>query len=336
MKVLLYTSKVKDIEKSGIGKASMHQQKALKHANVSYTLDPNDDYDIIHINSIFPDSLLMAKKAKQKGKKVVFHAHSTEEDFKNSFKFSNMASAPFKGWLKLCYGSADILLTPTPYSKGILETYGLNKEIIAISNGIDLDFWKPDENSRQRFRQKYGFNNEDKVIMAVGLYIERKGILEFLELAKRMPEYKFIWFGYTAPSLRTFKVKEAMKNKTDNVYFPGYITSNELKDAYAGSDIYIFPTKEETEGIVLLEALAMKTNTIISDIPIYDNLIDGHNIYKAKNVDEFETKIKGLINGTLPSVINNGYKVATDRDIKMIGYKLKKIYEQVLEKDLIK
>ena len=336
MKVLLYTSNVKDIEKSGIGKASMHQQKALKYANISYTLDPKDDYDIIHINSIFPDSLLMAKKAKQNGKKVVFHAHSTMEDFKNSFKFSNIASVPFKQWLKMCYKTADILLTPTSYSKKILETYGLNKEIIPISNGIDLDFWKADENSKQRFRQKYGFKNDDKVVMSVGLYIERKGILEFLELAKRMPEYKFIWFGYTAPSLRTFKVAEAMKNKSENVYFPGYISSKELKDAYAGSDVYIFPTKEETEGIVLLEALAMKTNTIINDIPIYDNLTDGYNIYKAKNINEFENKIKGIINGTLPSVTNNGYKLATERDIKKIGYKLKKIYEQVMEKDLIK
>lgn len=336
MKVLLYTSKVKDIEKSGIGKASMHQQQALKYANVSYTLNPKDDYDIIHINSIFPDSLLMAKKAKQKGKKVVFHAHSTEEDFRNSFKFSNFASAPFKQWIKICYKTADVLLTPTPYSKGILETYGLNKEIIAISNGIDLDFWKPNENAKQRFRNKYGFKDDDKVIMAVGLYIERKGILEFLELAKRMPKYKFIWFGYTAPSLRTIKVTEAMKNKPANVYFPGYVSSDELKDAYAGSDIYIFPTKEETEGIVLLEALAMKINTIINDIPIYDSLTDGYNVYKAKNIDEFETKIKGIINGALPNITENGYKIAADRDIKKIGYKLKKIYENVLEKDLIK
>ncbi len=336
MKVLLYTSKIKDIEKSGIGKASIHQQKALKIAGVPYTLNPKDDYDIIHINSIFPDSLLMAKKAKQKGKKVVFHAHSTEEDFRNSFKFSNFAAPPFKSWLKICYSTADILLTPTSYSKKLLDRYNLNKEIVAISNGVDLDFWKPDENARKRFRQQYNFKNDDKIIMSVGLYIERKGILEFIELAKRMPEYKFIWFGYTSPSLRTFKVSEAMKNKTDNVYFPGYITSEELKDAYAGSDIYIFPTKEETEGIVLLEALAMKTNTIINDIPIYDSLTDGFNVYKAKNINEFETKIKGLIDGTLPSVVDNGYKVAASRDIKTIGYKLKKIYEQVMEKDLIK
>lgn len=336
MKILLYTSKVRDIEKSGIGKASMHQQKALKYANIPYTLNPKDDYDIVHINSIFPDSLLMAKKAKQKGKKVIFHAHSTEEDFKNSFKFSNIAAPTFKNWLKLCYSTADILLTPTPYSKKLLESYGLNKQIIPVSNGIDLEFWKAEENAKQNFRKKYNFTNDDKIIMAVGLYIERKGILEFIELAKKMPEYKFIWFGYTAPSLITSKVKEAMKNKPANIYFPGYVSSSELKEAYAGSDIYIFPTKEETEGIVLLEALAMKIDTIVSDIPIYDSLTDGYNVYKAKNVNEFETKIKGIINKTLPSVTHQGYKFASERDIKVIGHKLKKIYEKVIEKDLIR
>ena len=173
--------------------------------------------------------------------------------------------------------------------------------------------------------------------MSVGLYIERKGILEFLELAKRMPEYKFIWFGYTAPTLTPIKINEAIKNKTDNVYFPGYVDSSELKDAYSGADIYIFPTKEETEGIVLLEALAMKINTIVSDIPVYDEwLTDGYNVYKAKNVDEFEKKIKGIINGKLSSVVEQGYKVAEERDIKKIGYQLKKIYEKVMESNLTK
>ena len=66
MKILLYTSSVKDLEKSGVGKAISHQKKALKQANVSYTLNPSDDYDIIHINSIFPDSLIMAKKSQIK------------------------------------------------------------------------------------------------------------------------------------------------------------------------------------------------------------------------------------------------------------------------------
>ena len=337
MRVLLYVGNYKDVEKSGVGMAIRHQKKAMEMVKIPYTTNPNDDYDIVHINTIFPESFLFAKKAKAKGKKIVYHAHSTEEDFRNSFKLSNSMAPAFKQWLRLCYKNADLILTPTPYSKKLLENYDLGKEIVSISNGIDLQFFKPSLEASKRFRKKYGFKENDKVIMSVGLYIERKGILEFLELAKRMPEYKFIWFGYTAPTLTPIKINEAIKNKTDNVYFPGYVDSSELKDAYSGADIYIFPTKEETEGIVLLEALAMKINTIVSDIPVYDEwLTDGYNVYKAKNVDEFEKKIKGIINGKLSSVVEQGYKVAEERDIKKIGYQLKKIYEKVMESNLTK
>ncbi len=337
MRVLLYVGNYKDVEKSGVGMAIRHQKKAMEMVKIPYTTNPNDDYDIVHINTIFPESFLFAKKAKAKGKKIVYHAHSTEEDFRNSFKLSNSMAPAFKQWLRLCYKNADLILTPTPYSKKLLENYDLGKEIVSISNGIDLQFFKPSLEASKRFRKKYGFKENDKVIMSVGLYIERKGILEFLELAKRMPEYKFIWFGYTAPTLTPIKINEAIKNKTDNVYFPGYVDSSELKDAYSGADIYIFPTKEETEGIVLLEALAMRINTIVSDIPVYDEwLTDGYNVYKAKNVDEFEKKIKGIINGKLSSVVEQGYKVAEERDIKKIGYQLKKIYEKVMESNLTK
>ncbi|MBR2840664.1 MAG: glycosyltransferase family 4 protein [Bacilli bacterium] len=336
MKILLHTGKFKEVEKSGVGRAIVHQKKALDLVHIPYTTDVNGDYDIVHINTIFPESLMLAKKSKKRGKKVIFHAHSTEEDFRNSFKLSNAVSPLFKQWLKSCYGSADLLITPTEYSKKLLEKYDLDKEIIAISNGIDLDFFDRKKCHPDVFRKKYGFTKDDKVIMSVGLYIERKGILDFLELARRLPDYKFIWFGYTKPSLIPENISRAIKNKPDNVLFPGYIDSKELRDAYAGCDIYIFPTKEETEGIVLLEALALKTKTIVSDIPIYEGwLKDGVNIYKAKDVDEFESKIKSIIEKKLPDLTSEGYKVAKERDIKSIGYELKKVYEHVLESDLI-
>ncbi len=335
MKVLLYKGKV-DVDKSGIGKAVKHQMQALDLMHVPYTLNEKDDWDIIHINTIFPTSLVMASMAKAKGKKVIIHAHSTEEDIKNSFLFSNMAAPALKQWLKILYNKADILLTPTLYSKKILESYGIEKEIVPISNGIDLKFWCQDKKAGERFRQKYHFKDTDKVIISVGLQIERKGILEFLELAKRLPEYKFVWFGDMPSALKTPKVSDAIKKKTSNVYMPGYVDSAELKEAYNGCDVYIFPTKEETEGIVLLEALATKTKTIISDIPIYDRIfLDGINIYKAKNIDEFASKIQKIINKELPDLTEEGYKIAQERSIESTGQKLKKIYEKVMEKDLV-
>ena len=162
MKILLHTGKYNEVKKSGVGKAIVHQKKALELMNIPYTTDPNDDFDIVHINTIFPESLLLAKRCKKKGKKVIFHAHSTEEDFRNSFKLSNKVSPLFRQWLRSCYGSADLLITPTEYSKRLLENYNLDKEIIAISNGIDLDFFDRNKCNPAKFRENTVFHLQIK------------------------------------------------------------------------------------------------------------------------------------------------------------------------------
>lgn len=332
MKVLLYSEGLKVVGKSGLGKAIKHQIKALESENISYTLNPKDDYDILHINTYFLKSYFLAKRAKKQGKKIVYHAHSTEEDYKNGFIFSKVTSKLFKKWLIKCYSLGDVIVTPTLYSKKLLQSYkGLeDKTIYDVSNGIELEFFKKDEKLGDKFRKTYGYTKDDKVIFGIGLYIERKGIVDFVELAKRLPEYKFIWFGYSPLLAATKKVRKAVNTKLDNLTFAGYVEQDVIKGAMNGGDLYLFPTLEETEGIPIIEACACKTNAIIRDIPIFDGwLIDGKNVYKAKDVDEFERKIKLFFNGKLPSVVENSYKIAEERDIKKIGRKLKNIYESL-------
>ena len=332
MKVLLYTENEKLVGKSGLGKAIKHQIKALKEEGISYTLDKNEDYDILHINTYFPKSYVFAKKAKKMGKKIVYHAHSTEEDYKDGFILAKQTSKEFKKWLIKCYSLGDVLITPTLYSKNVLSTYeGLeNKKIYDVSNGIDLNFFKEDKKLGEKFRKKYDLKKDDKVIIGIGLYIERKGIVEFVELAKRLPEYKFIWFGYSPLAAATKPVKKAVNTKLPNLIFAGYVEKEEIKAALNGADLYLFPTHEETEGIPIIEACACKCDSIISDIPIFDGwLIDGKNVYKAKTVDDFEEKIKLFFSGKLPSLTDKAYEVAKKRDIKEIGKKLRKIYESL-------
>lgn len=333
MKILLYTEGQKTIGKSGLGKAIKHQMKALEDEKIEYTLNPKDDYDILHINTYFPKSYFLAKNAKRMGKKVVYHAHSTEEDFRDGFIFCRQISPLFKKWLIKCYSLGDVIVTPTPYSKKLLDGYGMNKEIYAISNGIDLDLFKKDKKAGETFRRTYGYKKNDKVIIGIGLYIERKGIVDFVELAKRLPEYKFIWFGYSPLAAATKPVKKAVNTKLPNLTFAGYVEQDMIKAALNGCDLYLFPTLEETEGIPVIEACAVGADAIIRDIPIFDDwLIDGVNVYKAKDVDEFELKIKKFFNGELKSVANKAYDVAKERDLNNIGKQLKEVYTHVLKK----
>lgn len=145
MKVLLYFENEKLISTSGIGRALKHQLAACASAGIETTTDPNDTYDLMHINTYMANAPFIINKTHKEGKPVIYHAHSTEEDFKNSFVLSNQIAPVFKQHLINMYSMADYILTPTPYSKILLDGYGIGVEIEAISNGIDLKRFDYDE-----------------------------------------------------------------------------------------------------------------------------------------------------------------------------------------------
>lgn len=331
MKIWLYKGGIKLISKSGIGRAFEHQKIALEEKGIDYSTKYSKDYNILQLNTIFPDSLLVAIFAKIMRKKVVYYAHSTMEDFKKSFKGSDFFAKLYKKWIIFCYQRGDIIITPSEYSRDLLKGYGIAKPIINLSNGIDLNFYQHDSNLRESFRKKYNFNENDKVVISVGHYIERKGIEDFAELAKTMPEYKFIWFGFTNLNLIPNKIKNIILSKEPNLYFPGYISKEELKEAYCGSDLFLFLTHEETEGIVLLEALALEIPILIRDIPIYQNwLEDKVQVYKGNTIDEFRNLTENIVQEKVPILAKKGYEKVNERSIQMVGNTLYEIYINLL------
>lgn len=336
MKVLLYFEGQKVIGKSGIGNALKHQKKALASIGIEYTTDATcTDYDLLHINTYGPKSLFMVKRAKAAGKKVIYHAHSTEEDFKNSFIGSNQIAPLVKKWLVYLYEQADHLITPTPYARRLLQNYGIEKPIAAISNGIELKKYYPAEKKEAAFRAYFHLQPDQKVVISVGLFFKRKGLLDFVEVARQLPEYTFIWFGevplYSVPhAIRQLVLKDHPKN----VIFPGYISGEIIEGAYSGADLFFFPSYEETEGIVVLEALASKQQLLVRDIPVYEGwLIDGQNCYMAKTNLEFTKLVTRLVEHKDLSIAQAGFKTAQQKSIREVGLELKTVYQKVLGQD---
>ena len=335
MKVCIYKGSERLVRKSGVGIAIQHQERILKDAGYEVASHMDAKTDAVHINTVFPDSVLEALIAKARKKTVIYYGHSTMEDFRNSFKGSNFLAPLFYKWIRFCYSMGDVIITPTEYSRRLLMGYGIKKPIIALSNGIDLRQFTPDQEKRKGFRKKYHLSKEDKVVISVGHYIERKGILEFVEMARKLPEVQFLWFGYTDPKLIPAKVKTAIETAPANVQFPGYVTPQELRYAYEGSDLFCFMSHEETEGIVVLEALACKIPVLVRDIPVYaDWLEDGVNVYKASDTDEFVSTARNILNGSLPDLTEQGRMVARERSFPEIAERLKRIYQKYCNKKI--
>jgi len=330
MRVLLYSEGLRFIAKSGVGKAVRHQEQALTVNHVPCQINGSHfHYDVVHINTIGPLSVMKANMARLRGKKVVIHAHSTEEDFRDSFFFANAVSHIFKKWLKFVYRQGDVIVTPTPYSKRLLESYDLDREIIAVSNGINLEKFSYSADRAANFRKIYGFTSEDKIVLSVGLQIKRKGIHDFIELAKKMPDHQFVWCGYTHPKLMTADIRIAIVKAPANAHFPGYL--KDLVGAYSAADVFFMPTYEETEGIVMLEALATKRPVVVRDIPVYEDwLKQGVNCYKGQTNEAFYDLITGITSKELKDTTASGWLVAEERDVDNIGKKLLLIYSSLV------
>lgn len=328
MKTYIYEGGLRIVAKSGVGSAILHQKNMLKQAEIEEA-ESWREADIVHINTVFPDSVIAASLAKLQGKKVVYYGHSTMEDFRNSFIGSNRVAPLFKKWIRFCYSLGDLVITPTEYSKGLLESYGIQKKIYAVSNGVDTEFFKSEnhEEEKKMLHEKYSIPDGRKIVVSAGHLIQRKGILDFLELAKMMPDVTFIWFGGGNDSLVTQEVKEAVKNKSANVIFAGFVEASELKNAYCGADAFAFFSYEETEGIVVLEALACEVPVILRDIPVYKGWIEDQvQAYKVHNLEEYKNQLMHIFENNQEQLLKNARELAENRSIKAAGERLKVVY----------
>ena len=330
MKVCLYFEAEKLIQTSGIGRAFQHQKQALSEVGVEVCTDPDDVYDVLHINTYGITSTSVIQKARDYHRPVIYHAHSTEEDFRNSFILSNQIAPLLRKHLIHLYSLADHIITPTPYAKKLLENYGIQVPITPISNGIKLQRFLPNEEKKRAFRKYFGLSEQQKVIVSVGLYFERKGIFDFIELARAFPDITFIWFGHTPMISIPQAVRKAVGHPPDNVILPGYVRGPIIEGAYLSADLFLFASYEETEGIVVLEALAAQCPLLIRDIPVYqDWLEDGVTCYKAKDVEGFKTVIRAFYAHQLPDTRSAGHQLAQARSLEAVGEQLLELYQKV-------
>jgi glycosyltransferase involved in cell wall biosynthesis len=132
------------------------------------------------------------------------------------------------------------VLTTTDTMVKELKEHGFDGHIIPWTRGVDRDIFSP--SLREDFPSKY--------LLCVSRVSKEKNLEAFLEMI--YPGYQKIMIG-DGPMLETYKAQYP------DVVFVGFKTGQELATYYANAEVFVFPSKWETFGIVMIEAMACGT-----------------------------------------------------------------------------
>lgn len=149
------------------------------------------------------------------------------------------------------------LVTPSQWlADCVSESFLRDYPVKVIQNGIDLDIFRPVESS---FRIKHSIQNK-YIILGVSFgWSLRKGLNIFIDLCQFLPEdFQIVLVGVSEEDRKVLPKNCIALGLTSNAY--------ELAEIYSSVDIFLNPSKEETMGLVTVEALACGTPVIVSNL----------------------------------------------------------------------
>ena len=151
------------------------------------------------------------------------------------------------------------IVTPSQWLRDIvMNSYLKNYRCEVINNGIDLNIFKPTENSEiKKVQKKYDLDDRKIVLGVASEWTPRKGLLDFIKLSEMMQDIQFVVVGLTERQIKEMPQNIKGIKRTEN--------QRELVALYTIADVFFNPTYEDNFPTTNLEALACGTPVITYD-----------------------------------------------------------------------
>ncbi len=218
--------------------------------------------DVIHLHSPFSMGIQAFICAKVFNIPLVGTYHTLFPEFIKylpvpKLKDREIAKKMTWRYTNLVYNRCSIITTPSLAMKKELVKYKIKKPIKVISNGIDLSKFqrKENKNIRKKFKLK------ENIILHFGRISYEKSIDVVLKafklVLKTNPATQLLIVG-DGPALKKLKNESKELNISENIIFTGFVKEKELLGLISSSDIFVTASSIETQGLVILEAMACR------------------------------------------------------------------------------
>lgn len=259
-------------------------------------------YDLIHVNTPFVAHYFGKQLAKQLQIPCIETYHTFFEDYLHHYlpwMPRMLARMLARAISKKQCNAVDAIVSPSKPMLDVLESYGVKVPSVVIPTGLEQTSF-----SEQKidFKKEYGIHPERPLLVYVGRVAHEKNI-EFLlgvvdVLKAEIPDLLLLITG-EGPALQSLQHKVDALRIRHNVMFLGYLDRyQELNACYAAADVFVFASTSETQGLVVLEAMAQGTPVVaIAELGTASILIDGKGALVAKEETlDFAEKVQTLLN----------------------------------------
>lgn len=227
------------------------------------------DFKILHSHCPFSSGRLAVYVKKKTKVPLIGTFHSKyKSDLQHSFhRFPFCVPIIMKRILNF-FNSCDEVWIPQKDVEETVRSYGYKGPLTVVENGNDFATLINGsvKEYKESAKEKLGFLPEELHLLFVGQHIWEKGLDIIIGTMERLKKHKHIKIDFIGDGYAKGELKEQVKAKglTDTVSFHGLITDREiLSDFYAASDLFFFPSMYDNAPLVLREAAAMGTPSLL-------------------------------------------------------------------------
>jgi len=303
-------------------------------------------FDIAHVHSPFSMGASGLGFAKYHKIPVIGTFHTLFPDYMHYFigakclqkiKFVKKIYKKFSwSYLSWFYNKCNVVIAPSQGIKSALLNNGIKRDVVVLPTGIETKKAKPESKSvlRKKYSKKYALG-DGKIIFHAGRVTREKNIKFIIQSLKTLlkKENARLVIASDGPYKKELVMYAKKAGLEKNIIFTGYLSTDELNDFYALSDIFVLASETETQGIVLAEAALNKLPIVVLDAPVTADFVRENNVGIVSDRENFSKNVEMLMKNKklIMGFERNSKNVRKKYDISKCTDKLLEIYMQAIK-----
>jgi len=239
------------------------EDRRMRWGALTGSLDalPRGSFDLVHIHTPFVAHYAGVRAARRAGVPCVATYHTFFEEYLHHYvpalphALGRIAARHFT---RSQCAAVQALIAPSEPMRAVLTDYGVTTPIHVLPTGLPADRFRAGDGAA--FRALAGIDPDRPLVTYIGRVAHEKNIGFLVHMFRRVlaqrPQALLVIAG-EGPAREGLREKVAALGLTAQVYFAGYLERDSaLLDCYAAADAFVFASRTETQGLVLLEAMA--------------------------------------------------------------------------------